>query len=94
MMKMLTPSNEYLEKAKRMSCDDAERLMARMRGRFGRRTEDKKLSTIEALALQLEFEDEALAEWREKMLDIRVKHKDWFPCADRPNQEIDAGQNT
>jgi hypothetical protein len=92
-MKPITPSKEYLEKAKGMSGEDAERFMVGVRGRFGRRKEDKKLSKIEALALQLELEDEALAEWREKMLDIKVKHKDWFPCGYKPNQEIDAGNN-
>jgi hypothetical protein len=35
--------------------------------------EDKKLSRTEALALQLQFEDEELAEWRERMAEIRAK---------------------
>jgi hypothetical protein len=73
-MKLLTPTEEYLEKAKQLSDEEAERLLARMRGRFARRVEDKKLSKTEALALQLEFEDEELTEWREKMAEIRAKN--------------------
>jgi hypothetical protein len=72
-MKLIAPTEEYLEKAKQLDQDEAERLSARMRGRFTRRVEDKKLSRTEALALQLQFEDEELAEWRERMVEIRAK---------------------
>lgn len=74
-MKLIVPSEEYLEKAKLLSNEEAERLQARMRGKFSRRFEDKKLSAIEAIALQLQFEDEELAEWRQKVSEIREKHK-------------------
>jgi len=72
-MKLIAPTEEYLEKAKQLDQEEAERLSARMRGRFMRRVEDKKLSRTEALALQLQFEDEELAEWRERMTEIRAK---------------------
>ena len=72
-MKLIAPTEEYLEKAKQLDQEEAERLSARMRGRFMRRVEDKKLSRTEALALQLQFEDEELAEWRERMAEIRAK---------------------
>ncbi len=74
--KLSPPTKEYLQKAKDLSKKDAERLMARMRGRFTRRLEDKKFSAIEALALQLEFEDEQLKEWRKSVARIREKRKD------------------
>lgn len=74
-MKMKTPAEEYLEKASLLSDEEVERLLARMRGKFTRRVEDKKLSRTEALAFQLEFEDEELAEWRKKMSEIRANHK-------------------
>ena len=64
-MKSGTPTAEYLEKARQLSPEDTERLMARMRGRFGRRTKDRKLSALEALAFQLEYEDEELADAKE-----------------------------
>lgn len=72
-MKLIAPTEEYLEKAKQLDQEEAERLSARMRGRFTRRLEDKKLSQTEALALQLQFEDEELAEWRERMAEMRAK---------------------
>jgi len=70
-MKSKVPSPEYLEKAKQLSNEEIERLLVRMRGRFARRIEDKKLSAIEAVALQLEYEDDELEEWRERMVEMR-----------------------
>jgi hypothetical protein len=72
---MRQPTDEYLEKAMRLSKEETERLMARMRRRFRRSTEDKDLSVVQALALQLEFEDEELAEWRQNVAKLREKHK-------------------
>lgn len=73
--KQKRPEKEYLKKAKDLPKKDAERLMARMRGKFTRRLEDKGFSATEALALQLEFEDEQLKEWRKSVAKIREKHK-------------------
>ena len=75
-MKRIAPTEEYLEKAGQLGSEETERLSARMRGRFSRRVEDKKLSPTEALALQLQFEDEELAEWRERMAEIRATKDD------------------
>jgi hypothetical protein len=72
---MRQPTDEYLEKAMLLSKEETERLMARMRRRFRRSTEDKDLSVVQALALQLEFEDEELAEWRQNVAKLREKHK-------------------
>jgi len=74
-MKLRAPASEYLAQAKHLSPDDTERLMARMRGRFRRRTEDRRLSALEAMALQLEYEDEELAEWRQRMSELREKQR-------------------
>lgn len=74
--KTKTPAKEYVEKAKALPKPEAERLMARMRGRFVRRIEDRRFSRLEALALQLEFEDEQLKEWRKNMARLRAKDKD------------------
>ena len=70
-MKSKMPSPEYLEKAKQLSNEEIEHLLVRMRGRFARRLEDKRLSAIEAIALQLEYEDETLEEWRERLTEMR-----------------------
>ena len=70
-MKSKVPTPEYLEKVKQLSNDEIEHLLVRMRGRFARRLEDKRLSAIEAIALQLEYEDEALEEWRKRLTEMR-----------------------
>jgi hypothetical protein len=68
---MKKPNETYLEKAKLLSEEETERLMARMRSKLMRRLEDKKMSVPEVVAIQLEIEDEELNEWREKMAQIR-----------------------
>lgn len=70
-----TPSEAYLEKARHLSKEETERLLSRMREKLTRRLEDKKLSTLDVVAIQLEIEDDALNEWRERMQEIRKKPK-------------------
>jgi N-acyl-L-homoserine lactone synthetase len=74
-MKIKSASNEYLEKAANLTDDEGERLLSRMRGKLTRRFEDEKLSKVEAIAIQLELDDEQLAEWRERMHEIKAKDK-------------------
>jgi hypothetical protein len=64
---------EYLAKVAQLSPEDTERLLSRMSGKLPRRLEKKKLTSEEALAIQLELEDEQLQEWREKMQSLRDK---------------------
>ena len=66
---------EYLEKAKLLSRDEVEHLFSRMRGRYTHRLDDKKIDPLEAIAIQLEYEDERLAEWRTGLYDLRKKSK-------------------
>lgn len=75
-MKIKSANEEYIEKAKNLSPEATERLLSRMRGKLTRRAEDKKLSILEALAIQLEFEDAQLAEWRKNLQEIRQKDHD------------------
>lgn len=72
-MKMSSP--EYLEQAKKLSAEEQERLLSRMAGKLPRRLQKDKLSKEEALAIQLEIEDEQLHEWRERMHAIKAKNK-------------------
>lgn len=72
-MKIKSGNEEYLEKAAKLTEEETERLLSRMRGKPARRLEDKKLTTIEALATQLELDDEQLAEWRKNMHAIKEK---------------------
>lgn len=70
---MRKPSEAYLEKAKRLRKVDIERLLARTRTKFMRRIEDREMSVVEVAAIQLEIEDEELAEWREKWAEIQIR---------------------
>ena len=67
------PTEEYLLKAKKLSKAESERLFSRMGGKLGRRVDDHKLIPLDALAIQLEIEDEQLTEWRERMAEIRAR---------------------
>ncbi|MDI1299400.1 hypothetical protein [Methylotenera sp.] len=64
-----------MEKAKNLSQEEVERLQSRMRTKLTRREEEKKLSLIEVLAIQLELDDEQLTEWREKRIEMNQKDK-------------------
>jgi len=67
------PSEEYLEKARHLSKNEAEHLLARIRGKLNRRVEDRKVDPLLAVALQLEKEDEDLKEWRERWAEIAAR---------------------
>lgn len=73
-MKLKTASPEYIQKAMALTRDDAERLFSRMRRKLIRRLEHDELQSLEAVALQLQLEDEELKEWRGKMAELRNKH--------------------
>jgi hypothetical protein len=68
------PTQEYLDKAKKLSKVDAERLFSRMGKKIERRLDDNKLVALEALALQLEKEDDDLKEWRKQFAEIKNKY--------------------
>jgi len=70
-MKM-NPSDEYLEKAKLLDEEACERVLSRARSKLMRRLEDRKITVQEVVAIQLELEDEDLAEWRAKMAEIKA----------------------
>lgn len=62
---------EYLEKVLQLSDEEAERVLSRMGGKLPKRFIKEKLTQAEAIALQLEIEEEQLAEWREKMAKLK-----------------------
>ncbi len=72
-MKIKPAADQYLAKAKQLSEEESQRLLSRMRGKPARKLEDKKLTTLEALAIQLEIDDEMLSEWRKNMFAIKDK---------------------
>lgn len=73
-MKISKP--EYLEKALLLSHDEQQRILSRMSGKLPNRLLKDKLSVEEAIAIQLEIEDEHLAEWRKNWEKIRKQEAD------------------
>jgi hypothetical protein len=69
------PAEEFVLKAKSLTSDEADQLFSRMRGKLGRKLEGNKIVLIEALALQLEKEEEKLREWRERVIEIKARDK-------------------
>ncbi len=66
---------EYLEKVELLTEEETERLLSRMHGKLPRRLEKGKLSQQEALAIQMELEDEQLQEWREMVKILKKTAK-------------------
>jgi hypothetical protein len=64
---------DYAEKVKKLTKIESERLLSRMSGKLPRRLEKDKLSKEDALALQMELEDEQLQEWRKMMAALNKK---------------------
>ena len=64
---------EYLKRAQKLSKLERERLLSRMEGKLPRRLEKEKITTDEAIAIQLELEDEQLDEWRMNFQLIKDK---------------------
>lgn len=73
---MKNVSEEYLEKVKLLDAVEKERLLSRMIGKLPRRLQKEKINEDEAIALQLELEDQQLTEWREKMYALKAKEED------------------
>jgi hypothetical protein len=65
----------YLAKVKLLNKEETERLLSRMGGKLDRRLEKNKLSRDEALAIQMELEDEQLQEWRKMMHLLKKKEE-------------------
>ena len=70
-MTQKTPSPAYLEQAKLLSREDAERVFSRMRKKLSLNLQHEKLDPVDAVALQLELEDDQLKAWRENLADLR-----------------------
>ena len=75
MTKMCKPA--YLAKVQLLTEEEKERLLSRMGGKLPRRLEKDKLSREEALAIQMELEDEQLQEWRKMIQALREKEEAW-----------------
>lgn len=71
-----SPSDEYLEKASKLTKIQIDRLLSRSRNKLVRRMLDNELSPLEVAAIQMQIEDEDLAEWRLRMAEIQQKEAD------------------
>ncbi len=83
---------DYLAKVKLLNSEETERLLSRMGGKLERKWEKNKLSSEEALAIQLEKEDEQLNEWRKVMHQLKEKEraKEEAKPKDESKQELEA----
>ncbi len=72
---MPSQKTDYEAAAKNLSKEEKERVLSRMTGKLPKRLEKDKLTEQEALAIQLELEDEQLVEWKERVAAIRAKEK-------------------
>jgi cell division septation protein DedD len=70
---MKTVNLDYIAKAKKLSEEDRDRVLSRMGGKLPKRLQKEKLTVEEAIAIQLELEDEQLQEWRANMAAIQEK---------------------
>jgi hypothetical protein len=73
---MKNVNEEYLAKVKLLDAEEKERLLSRMIGKLPRRLQKDKINEDEAIALQLELEDQQLAEWRERMYALKAKDEE------------------
>jgi cell division septation protein DedD len=87
-MKAFKP--EYLEKVKLLATQEKERLLSRMGGKLPRKLDRRKISMDEALALQLEIEDELLNEWRERMHELKAKELEKAAKASQGSEKLKA----
>ena len=74
-MKIKVPDEAYIQAASQLDEDQKERLLCRMRDKLTRKWENEKMDTLHALAIQLETEDSELADWRERMNEIKEMDK-------------------
>jgi N-acyl-L-homoserine lactone synthetase len=72
---MRNVNQDYLVKVASFSEEKIEQLFNRFRLELMRFFEEQKLSTEEAIAIQLEIENEKLSEWRENRIKINEIYK-------------------
>ena len=73
--KMSTAKPEFIELAKSLPAEAKKRILSRMVGKLPKKLHAEKLSEIEALAIQLQIEDQNLQVWMEKVRSLRMKEK-------------------
>lgn len=72
---MISKTIDYTAQAQKLTVAQKERLLSRMSGKLPKRLAKDKLTEEEAIAIQLELEDEQLQEWKEKVAAMRAKEE-------------------
>ena len=67
---------EYIKQVQSLSEEEQQKILSRMSGKLPKRLLKDKLSVEEAIAIQLEIEEEQLAEWRKNWAKIKKQESD------------------
>ncbi len=72
-MAIKSPDEQYIKLAEKLDDASAEKVLSRMTGKLPKRFHKEKLSKTEAVAIQLELEDELLQDWRKNLAKARSR---------------------
>lgn len=72
-MAIKNPSEAFIELAEGLDEASVEKVLSRMTGKLPKRFLKEKLTKNEAIAIQLELEDELLQEWRENFAKAQTR---------------------
>lgn len=72
-MAIKNPSEAFIKLAEGLDEASAEKVLSRMTGKLPKRFIKEKLTRNEAIAIQLELEDELLQEWRENFVKAQLR---------------------
>lgn len=67
---------EYIKQVQSLSEEEQQKILSRMSGKLPKRLLKDKLSVEEAIAIQLEIEEEQLAEWRKNWAKIKKQESE------------------
>jgi len=74
-MAIKNPSEAFIKLAETLDDNDAEKVLSRMTGKLPKRFLKEKLTKTEAVAVQLELEDELLQEWRNNFAEAKAREE-------------------
>lgn len=69
-MSIKNASEDFIKLAEKLDEESAEKVLSRMTGKLPKRFIKEKLTKVEAIALQLELEDELLQDWRKNFAKV------------------------
>jgi|APLak6261659120_1056016.scaffolds.fasta_scaffold01333_2 hypothetical protein len=72
-MAIKSPSEAFVKLAEALDEVAAEKVLSRMSGKLPKRFIKEKLTKVEAIAIQLELEEELLQDWRENFAKILAR---------------------